>query len=1129
MAAAACFFGRLPVFILQKGRYARMFYLARRGMRGRKRESLFLYIIMLIAFIFTAAVAVLIPSVDNLSKEQREATYGSWQLLLYDEQSRESDVMDKAAAEAGAEVCPIRQVGSTYEGEQIAVMDERLFDFGKFKLLSGHLPEGPDEILLVANQFKPGQVIEPGERVSFYYYWSGLSRDFSHPDGTEPPPDHPTRDPEAAVKKILRAHWDDYKEAFYKFWENGGMERVLLGEEYLVPADQLTEEQLFEAAAYWAIYFTEDFRVTRLMTTEPYLLGGEDNQEILRKVYYSTYLQGKGFGDYRKQEGVIYSYRDLKLRKSYKVCGILQSYAGTWDLGGIDMPDAFISAEAADAAEQRIEEIKEEVPDLVFPQQSALRMYRSREGDSASALYEKMLPAYQSVKPERFLLEAVSDVDTNGSTSAYLHGADENGEDVYIPVYINDGVVVGVYRHKGFRIPLDDFRDGTAEMDSLSPPQAEVPPAEALYQRNRYPFRINTEAFPKEDGSVRAYAMLAMVVTLTALSGCAVLVVCLIQSKKRIRSLITFKGIGMEAGQAAALLASEAFLFLAGSLLPGLLLGIVAARIYLGSQVADPTILLDPKLLLLSLLGISLALAAGFAYPYYKAKRLPLTGKGETEARALPKEQRTPRSYAGLERAKRHFHRRKYVAVGALSCLIMLLALIVLTLAHQAYEPYREEVRRTGRPDYVLSAPYAMSPRYWVDKEAELESVAEGQNGDRVETYIAAQNVRLDCQDFIDKSPLLSTLKNMQDERIAYDEEERRVVKTDVLGIPQDSPLLAKLMVSAEGTIDPEAYDNGTGCILLLPDWSVKDGSLSFSYVPDRWGSGEEKTKEPLAIGDTVKVSAITHTSDDQGIHERVFDRKFKIMAIVRVFPEDGVWPFAGAEAKPYMMVTGPHAVRKIYPNSGGRYTRSTLEGLRIMQRLHCSDCYGHTYFQAYSDDAESDDAVYLNFADSLGFDLHVYKEDNQAILQDSMFRRFMVLLLGLAAELLLLTILIFMLFDLIEQERRRIGILRAIGLSRAQLTGGQLLLAAGRVLAAVLVAHLLLILIWLLGAGVIPGGLADSGPALTQFFWDYPWMLHGLLTGGLSVFLLLIHVLPYRRIGRQTVISAIGEQEVQE
>lgn len=1105
-----------------------MFYLALRGMRGRKRESLFLYIIMLIAFIFAVVVSVLIPSTEHLSRAQRESTYGRWQLLLDDELNREAEALDQAAAAAGAEIAVIETAGITYEGEQIAVLNEELLEQGQFKLTAGRLPEGPDEILLVANQFQPGRNFAPGDRVSFYYYWPGLSRDYSRTDGSEPPADSPVRHPEESVKQALREHWAEHEEAFRKFWDNGGKEKVLLGEDYLKPSAELSEEQLWEAAASWALHFTQMFRINELLTYEPFLLGGEENQEILRKVYRTVYLQGPGFGRFRDAEGTFYGYRDLKIRKSYKVAGILQSYKGTWDLGGIDMPDAFINAAAGAEVQAKVAQIQEMFPDMIFPLRGTKRLYRSHKGDSAAELYEKLRPAYQAVQPKLYQLEGYSE---SSYGNGYIHGIGEDGQDAYIPVYVSEGRLSGTYRHKYFTSTLDDLREGKLKIDKLAPPPPLVPSVEEQYQRNSYPFRINAAAYPKADSSIRAYAMTSMVVTLTVLSGCAILVVCFIQSKKRIRSLLTFKAIGMESGQAAAMLASEALLFLAASLGPGLVLGLIAARLYLGTQISRPEIILDPKLLGLSLLGISLALAAGFAYPLYKASRLPLTGKAETAVRQLPRRSAAAASYLGLERAKGRFHRRKYAAVGTLSCLILLLALIVLTLAHQAFEPYREEIRRTGRPDYVMSVPFGMSQRFWEDQQTALAYETAAQGEDSFVTYVAAPNIRLDCEDFLADSPLLSLLKNRGDERLGRDENGRQVLSTDVLGVPESSALTDKLLEAAEGEPDKEALKtalrNGTGCILMQPAFYMEDDALHLSYAPgDRNPAAADRS---VKVGDSLQVSGITYSFDDEGRHEHIYRRDLKVLAIVRSFPEDGVWPFAGGGAKPFTLVSGPLAVRKIYPKASMRLNRSTLDGLKIMSRLSGGDCNGQTYFQLYSQDGQSDDAVYLHFADRLGYDLHVYREDNQAILRDCMFQRFMVLLLGLAAELLLLTILIFLVFDLVEQERRRIGILRAIGLSRGQLLGGQTLLAAGRIAAVMLAAQLMTLVIWLAGSRSGSGRYKTLETALKSFLWDYPWAVHIGLLAGLGLFLILLHVLPYVRIGRQTVISATREQEAAE
>lgn len=138
-----------------------------------------------------------------------------------------------------------------------------------------------------------------------------------------------------------------------------------------------------------------------------------------------------------------------------------------------------------------------------------------------------------------------------------------------------------------------------------------------------------------------------------------------------------------------------------------------------------------------------------------------------------------------------------------------------------------------------------------------------------------------------------------------------------------------------------------------------------------------------------------------------------------------------------------------------------------------------------------------------------------------------MTLLLGAAAVLLVLVILLFILSDMAEQERRRIGILRAIGASKRGIRGAHVRLAMREGLRTLGLANVAFALV-LLGCAFVKTGFHTLSPAalvstLSEgLLWKYPWKIHLVICLGALLATTLLRALPYRRLCKMSVIATI-------
>ena len=71
-------------FILLSKRGLKMRKIALRGLIGQKRNTLLLWSVVVLAFLFLVLSTTLITSLQETDEQQRNNTYGSWQIMVSD-------------------------------------------------------------------------------------------------------------------------------------------------------------------------------------------------------------------------------------------------------------------------------------------------------------------------------------------------------------------------------------------------------------------------------------------------------------------------------------------------------------------------------------------------------------------------------------------------------------------------------------------------------------------------------------------------------------------------------------------------------------------------------------------------------------------------------------------------------------------------------------------------------------------------------------------------------------------------------------------------------------------------------------------------------------------------------------
>ena len=1105
-----------------------MFHLTWKGMIGRRKESSLLLIVLVLSFLLSSALAIILPSTQAEAQLQRESSYGSWKLMLLERSSEECEALAQALSEQGAQCAVLPSVSLSSEGELTSVMTPEAMTLGNFRLLEGRLPEAENEILLVENQFAIGALPEVGENITVRFVWSAEAADAEAFEQQQR-----RRIDEAfdrGLTQLIPSRMDEYLAFIAEAKENWQCDRTSVTYPYLTrdclgrdePVDpkNMTPEELEVSIKTYLrdyVYFSESREFT---AKEPVLISSEDFYFTALRTTTKLTLTGELYGELAGQTiQLTNAYTEVSANIPYTVCGILKAYEATWDTGGHDMPDAFLSTAGREKILRCIASAQEQVEDLEFyydkNQRSSTLLISSPA--SVAMLYDEAAASESALaQPYWEQIRYSEDAWGGQDTTVEFHAWDPAANcEVYRKGYIDyaeDGTVRYVYpdvldeNGPPFSFTDEELASPDFQFPGLERirPTFEYPPLDEQYEKNEFATRVNTYAYPKETGASGTSSTVLNGI-LVLISACAVLVICVVQSKRRAHSLVLLRSIGLQPGQAAVMQLTEALLFLAFSLLIGLPLGYLAASAALHRFYHISVLAFDTGFLLRSAIFGAFSLLLGLQLPLLYSLRLPLTGRASAAVRKLPKRGQLRRgSLLEMEHAAAKFNRRRSFLARLLCALGLLLALLTLLLSHFAFDDYRSNVGRSNMPDYVMTAPYAMRPRFLRQKMEEYAaSDALGSLPARLDSYLAAENVTL--ADYED-SPVLSELSHTV--RIA--------------GMKEDNSILQELLAYT-GPIDTKKLLSGEGCILLMPYYKDnRNGSQRYSSDPvDAY---RYKTDDSIQTGDILSLSADTHHLTEREVVKETNHASVEVLAVLHEYP--GIWLF-GSGAAPGILISGQTLITEIYPNAAQSYSAEEIRWIPYNNLMHCEYCHGKTYFQFYSPDAEDHTATCRNLAEAEGLEMKNNFREKEERLAACQSQRVMTVLLGAAAVLLVMIILLFILSDMAEQERRRIGILRALGASKKAIRKAHWLLAMQESLRAVLLANAAYALI-LLGCAFFETGFHTLSPAalvttLTQgLLWQYPWNLHLCLCLAALVLITLLRILPYHRLCQSSVIGTI-------
>ncbi len=1089
-----------------------MFKIALQGIKGQKSLSLLMVAVLILSFLFLTLTSTITSSVEYTQRQEREQLYGKHQMLYCGSLDAVQD-FQKVFPDSPASVT----VGTTESGQIVGTISDAYQQVANLTISEGRLPQKENEILLVGKDW--GYTV--GQEIPLVYTYDCVSS--AEQENTDKLEEY--------LLRALDENREEYLQKIAPMWNQyirSSSARKDKPAEMCRPLDELTKEQQTIAFLTFSGQLPE-FK-TQGETAYKSEYEQNDGMDIEYKYAISKItLLGDGFGDAKGEEitstGSPYS---VNIGTTYTVCGIAEEYAYIWNVGDLPMPQAFVQ----DGQLQRVLHAQEKAcaryPEIRLHSNSATMLFYDEQGDMERTT-SAVTDAYNGQHNAAYQLTGLSH--EGSGVKAYLTGTDSHtGERKTYNVHGSDqkGYIKIGNRRQYFL--FSDLTDRTFRIDGLNPIPTEPVALKDLYQTGSGPLRVNLLAYPPAGDSAEVM-QLALSGILIGMSACASFQLYLQAIRKRRQKIDTLIAIGATDGQIVVLLLIEVSVFLLTAAILGCLFGIGIGML-LVPNVLHAQLHLDIHSLVTGTLCNAVAILVGAMLPAVQILK-PHKGKARTGIRYVSagRLQRTRTTEkTGYSRIwMRHcVSNPKQTAVR--SVVVALMAAIVLLplfLCHTAYRNYYAKVVNQNRPGYELRLPYAAPRRYQKEIINSIDFPYQS-----VKVYTTGENVLLHCSDErMNRSPVLQALRQDSNSGMLFDklpgEETGMFVR--IVAADWDSELVQGVLHNSGTSVSEEEFQSGDACIVMMPRYRSEHGLpvvkqvnravlekmsddcksgalLHMSYQPQY--AGVYAQDDAIAVGEQLQISGWTQEiSGEKRMEPILHTAQCRVAGVVSQL-DSAIWPFS--EQVGYITIlSGPGLLSSVYPSSYVRQTAEQAKYFWATSELFYPDCYGKTYLQIYEPENLKNVGEYerdvMEFAEQYGMRVTKYLPENQKMLSAAQRSGAMYLMMG--ANILLITAILLanLLRAELEHDRKRLGILQAMGMTDGQFLAGQCTQMLIMGVASLAVFHLLLFAGICMGFAVTSDGMGTVLCNLKLMLQFYPWKWH---VGLSAIYLVLLQFL---------------------
>ena len=1090
-----------------------MFKIAIQGIKGQRSMSVLMVTVLILSFLFLTLTSAVTTSVDHTQQLERERMYGRHQMLYY---GSEETAQELQGAFPGAQAS--LTVGTTQSGQNVATISGSFQQLANLTLSEGTLPQKADEILLVGSEWG----YQVGDQIPVEYVYSCIRE--------EPPEDLL----EQHLLRAFHADRDGYLQKIAPMWDQYiGTEFARKDQppEMLCPVEELTQEQQEYAFLLFSSGLPDFWSQGETVYSSQYeqMDGLEIEYQFARS---KLVLVGDGFGDAKGTEILSAEIpSSIRIHTTYTVSGIAQEYAGIRNVEDLPMPQAFVVEAEAQCVRAAQETAFTRYPGL-RPHSVTAQVLFYDGGTDIEPMASAVIQRFNELHKAAYRLTGVS---YEGTTmKAYLTGLDpETGEQKTYDVLGADQM--GYIQIEGQRqyFRLSDLENPAFRIPGLDPMPTEPMELNELYQSGTGPLRVNTLSYPPAGDSARVM-QLALSGILIGMSACASFQLYLQAMRKRRQKMDTLIAIGATDGQILGLFAIEVSVFLLTAAVIGCLtgMGLVMALV---PNVLHAQLYVDVKAMAAGGLCNAAAILVGALLPVasgLKPHRKKLSAHHRPVKHMSRGDLPIKTGYRQIWVRHSLSNPKQTAMCGLVVGLMAAIMLLPLILSHTAYRQYYAQVVNRNRPGYELMLPYAAPGRYQREIMDSIEFPHQ-----QVRVHTSGENVLLHCTDeMMEGSPVLQALRQSPNSDMLFSElpEDGTGMYVRMVAADWESELVQNVLRQGSISVDEEEFLRGDACIVMMPRYhsrqdapvmeqvsaqileqrsaDSKAGALvSMSYQPQY--KGVYATDDGIAVGDDLQISGWTQSmTGDGGLETRLNTAQCRVAGVVSQLQE-AVWPFSDTDHMGYVTILcAPELMSAVYPSTYVRQSPQQTQHFWAASELFYPDCYGKTYFQIYEPEKLDDPGAYekqiLDFAEQYGMRVRKYHMENEKLLSSARRSGAMYLMMGVNILLVTAILLGNLLSAEQEHDRKRLGILQAMGMTDGQYVCGQSMRMLLMGLVSLAAVHLLVLAAVCVGAAFTADGAGGILCQLKLMLQFYPWPWHGALCAG---YLVLIQALQIR------------------
>ncbi len=309
------------------------------GMKGRKRDTFLLGIVIFLSFVFVITSIVFHASSEKTKVEQRENAFGAWENAYFNG----GQYVEKRlqSLESVEKIGKSRIVGRSNQVGLVGSIDDKLKDMGNFQFESGRMPENQNEIAIELNQLSNfSGDIKIGDKIPLQIDITLFELDDNHEDL-----EAPIKERQDRFMENLKSHIMDPDSSYYEFFKDTDIDKIETTMDFLSLENfdvDLLYSVLYEVSS--RSYLFQNTRNTQDMQ------HFDDVMVELRKEYVYWFIgdedEDKSTIENIEENGVKTKER-LILTKEMTVSGIINTYSDRWDIDNFGVANAFITEDAA--------------------------------------------------------------------------------------------------------------------------------------------------------------------------------------------------------------------------------------------------------------------------------------------------------------------------------------------------------------------------------------------------------------------------------------------------------------------------------------------------------------------------------------------------------------------------------------------------------------------------------------------------------------------------------------------------------------------------------------------------------------------------------------------------------------